>query len=92
VKFSTIPAESRGAAAPEARYGSLQCYAMRIEMPSATWANAAPRPEDDAHTLTVAGQSPSQWAPLELLPGTDGTLGARTEVADSDPVVLTITY
>ena len=65
---------------------------MRIELPSATWANAAPRPEDDAHTLTVAGQSPSEWAPLELLPTADATLAARTEVVASDPLVLTITF
>lgn len=61
-------------------------------MPTASWANAAPRAEDDAHTLTVAGQSPSEWAPLELLAAADGSLAARTEVADFDPVVLTITY
>ena len=65
---------------------------MRIELPNASWAQAAPRVEDDAHTLTVAGQSPSEWAPLELLPAEDRTLAVHTEVTSSDPLVLTITY
>ena len=65
---------------------------MRIELPNASWANAAPRAEEDAHTLTVAGHSPSEWAPLDLLPAADRPRAMRTEVSGDDPLVLTITY
>ena len=65
---------------------------MRIELPSASWADAVPRPEDDAHTLTVAGQTSSDWAPLQLLPLADSAAGVRTEVGRPAPVVLTITF
>jgi hypothetical protein len=65
---------------------------MRIELPSASWSDTAPRAEDDAHTLTVALQSASDWAPLELLPAVDAALAMRTEVARSEPLQLTLTF
>jgi hypothetical protein len=92
VKYSTIPAESAPDMRLAGRNAWLQCYAMRIELPNASWASAAPRAEEDAHTLTVAGQSPSEWAPLDLLPPADRPLCVRTEVTSDDPLVLTITY
>lgn len=65
---------------------------MRIELPSNSWADTVHRPEDDAHTLTVAGQSASDWAPLQLLPDDAQTaLSARTHVERIEPLVLTIT-
>ena len=42
----------------DARHGRgcnrwLQCRPMRIELPPASWADAAHRADDDAHTLTL---------------------------------------
>jgi hypothetical protein len=65
---------------------------MRIELPSPSWADTTLRAEDDAHTLTVAGQSSSDWAPLQLLPEAEGPLAVRAEVGVRDPVVLTLTF
>jgi hypothetical protein len=65
---------------------------MRIELPSASWAETALRAEDDAHTLTVALQSPSDWAPLEWLPHAEASLAVHTEVAHTLPVQLTLTF
>ena len=64
---------------------------MRIELPSNSWADTVHRPEDDAHTMTVAGQSASDWAPLQLLPDAQSALSARTQVEGGEPLVLTIT-
>ena len=63
---------------------------MRIELPSASWADTVLRAEDDAHTLTVAGQSASDWAPLELLPEPDGAV--HTAVTRAEAVALTLTF
>lgn len=69
----------------------LQWQSMRIELPSTPWA-AVHRPEDDAHTLTVAAQTASDWAPLQLLPEAQCADPCdRTEVRGAEPVVLTIT-
>ena len=64
---------------------------MRIELPSNSWADTVHRPDDDAHTLTVAAQSASDWAPLQLLPDAQTSLSTRTEVQRAQPLVLTIT-
>ena len=64
---------------------------MRIELPSASWTDTVLRPEDDAHTLTVALQSASDWAPLELLAQADRELAVRTEVVRAEPIQLTLT-
>ncbi len=63
---------------------------MRIELPSASWADTVQRAEEDAHTLTVATQPASEWPggswraePQQVL---------RTEVSDDQPVFLTITF
>lgn len=64
---------------------------MRIELPSNSWADTVHRPDDDAHTLTVAAQSASDWAPLQLLPDPQTSLSTRTEVRRAEPLVLTIT-
>jgi hypothetical protein len=62
---------------------------MRIELPANTWADAAHRADDDAHTLTVAAVPPPHW------PGDSWTsapaLTLRTQVAGAEPVTLTLT-
>jgi len=64
---------------------------MRIELPSVSWDATVQRAEDDAHTLTVAGQQAEDW-----LPGSgaeaDPTATVRAEVARSEPAPLTITF
>jgi hypothetical protein len=62
---------------------------MRIELPSATWADAANRVEDDAHTLTLAPAPLPGWVDGTPLPEPGLTLHVR--VPDTDPVVLSIT-
>ncbi len=37
---------------------------MRIELPIPSWADTVQRAEEDAHTLTIAVQSTSEWMPL----------------------------
>ena len=64
---------------------------MRIELPSDSWADTVHRADDDAHTLTVASQSASDWAPLDLLPQADTSLGVRVEIAATPILVLTLT-
>jgi len=64
---------------------------MRIELPSTSWADTVHRADDDAHTLTVAAQTASNWAPLQLLPDPPSAPASRTEVQRSQPKVLTIT-
>ena len=63
---------------------------MRIELPSASWADTVQRAEEDAHTLTVAAQPAPDW----LGGGWRAEAGQalRTEVSDAHPVVLTITF
>jgi hypothetical protein len=63
---------------------------MRIEMPTASWADTVQHAEDDAHTLTLAAQQGSDWLPGAL--AADVTLTVRTEVAADEPVLLTITF
>ena len=91
VKFSTFPPGMHVLPAHGACNGWLQCLDMRIELPSASWADTVHRADDDAHTLTVASQSASDWAPLDLLPQAATALGVRVEVAATLPVVLTLT-
>lgn len=63
---------------------------MRIELPSASWADTVQRAEEDAHTLTVAAQPATEWLggswraePLQSL---------STSVGDAEPVFLTLTF
>ena len=64
---------------------------MRIELPSASWADTVLRAEDDAHTLTVAAQSPlADWS--AGIPFGEQALSVRTEVAAGEPVELTLTF
>ena len=61
-------------------------------MPSAPWARVH-RAEEDAHTMTLAGQSASDWAPLvfpEL--AADSSPAIRAGVEITDPMVLTLTF
>jgi hypothetical protein len=63
---------------------------MRIELPSASWADTVHRAEDDAHTMTVAAAQPA----LDWFAGAwsaDGGLTQRTEVPSGAPIVLTLT-
>jgi hypothetical protein len=67
----------------------LQSVVMRIELPPVTWADAAHRPEDDAHTLTMASQPTTEWA---LLLGEAETLPLRTEVSTVRLPIVTLTF
>lgn len=90
VNFSTFPAESGDAREPGACNRWLQCRPMRIELPPASWADAAHRADDDAHTLTLVAQvTHSEW---DLLPAAaDPGLTLRTTVAAAAVVTLTLT-
>ncbi|HEX2547965.1 MAG TPA: hypothetical protein VHL79_23980 [Ramlibacter sp.] len=61
---------------------------MRIELPSASWADTLLRAEDDAHTLTVAAQPASDWFGGWMA---DAPLTVRTEVERGDPQEITLT-
>lgn len=91
MKYSTIPAELHRTTPFRACNGWLQWHSMRIELPSTSWADTAHRADDDAHTLTVAAQTASNWAPLQLLPDPPSAPSSRTEVQRAQPLVLTIT-
>ena len=66
---------------------------MRIELPSTTWADAAHRADDDAHTLTVAPLHAPVPAPQ--WPGdvwtSDPAFTLRTQVSEDPAVTLTLT-
>jgi hypothetical protein len=63
---------------------------MRIELPPATWADAAHRAEDDAHTMTLASQPTTEWA---LLLGEDfPALPLRVEVSPEELPTVTLTF
>jgi hypothetical protein len=63
---------------------------MRIELPSASWADTLLRAEDDAHTMTIAAHQPTaDWLGGSWLAET--ALVLRTEVAADEPQVLTLT-
>ena len=62
---------------------------MRIELPTATWADTANRVEDDAHTLTLAPTPLPGWVEGPLVPDSGPTL--HVKVPDTEPVVLSIT-
>jgi hypothetical protein len=64
---------------------------MRIELPSASWADTVQRAEDDAHTLTVAAQPATEWlgGSWRAEPQQEAL---RTEVSDAPPVFVTITF
>jgi hypothetical protein len=65
---------------------------MRIELPSASWATVH-RAEDDAHTMTLAAQSASDWAPLQFLDEAESASAAvRAAVEAGKPLVLTLTF
>jgi hypothetical protein len=63
---------------------------MRIELPSLTWADAAQRVDDDAHTLTLAPATAPGWVPGGLL--ADPVTALRTEVPGSAPQAVTLTF
>lgn len=63
---------------------------MRIELPSASWADTVQRAEEDAHTLTVAGQTATDWPNAHWRAEEGAAL--RTEVSDAEPVAVTITF
>jgi hypothetical protein len=62
---------------------------MRIELPSASWADTVHRAEDDAHTMTVAAQPALDWFAGAW--SADSGLTQRVEVAAVEPQVLTLT-
>lgn len=63
---------------------------MRIELPSASWADTVQRAEEDAHTLTVATQPAPEWAGAHWRAEPGAAL--HIEVSDAQPVVVTITF
>ena len=89
MKYSTVPAEFLLARRVKASNWSLQCGFMRIELPSASWADTLLRAEDDAHTLTVAAQPTPDW-----FGGWMAEVGAtlRTEVTAAEPPTATLTF
>ena len=90
VNYSTFPAQLRLQSCFRACNRWLQCGAMRIELPSASWADTVHRAEDDAHTMTVAAAQPA----LDWFAGAwsaDCGLTQRIEVSPGEPVVLTLT-
>jgi hypothetical protein len=62
---------------------------MRIELPSTTWADAAHRADDDAHTLTMAPLHATHW-PVEAWTS-DPAATLHTEVSTEPSVTLTLT-
>jgi hypothetical protein len=63
---------------------------MRIELPTASWADTVQRADEDAHTLTLSALPPPAFAQGAI--GADPALTVRTEVSASEPVVVTITF
>jgi hypothetical protein len=63
---------------------------MRIELPTATWADTAHRVDDDAHTLTLAPQATPGWVHGAVLPDAEPTV--HVSVPDTGPIVLSITF
>jgi hypothetical protein len=90
VNFSMFPAEllDRPCFGPCNRW--LQCGSMQIELPAASWAETAHRADDDAHTLTVASHATPDWVHWQL--PADPAQSARTQVAATEPVTVTITF
>ena len=60
---------------------------MRIELPLPSWADTMPRPDDDAHTLTVA-PAPVEWAPWQW--GSEPAATLRLQVEAAPAVTLTL--
>jgi hypothetical protein len=63
---------------------------MRIELPLPSWAESAPRAEDDAHTLTVASAPATEWVAWQW--ATEPTRPLRTQVGAAFPVTITLTF
>ncbi len=63
---------------------------MRIELPHPTWADAAQRAHDDAHTLTL----PEGGGPLVAEPWCEGDelRRLRVEVANVRQPAITLTF
>jgi hypothetical protein len=90
VNYSRFPAQLRLRSCLEPCNRWLQCGHMRIELPSASWADTVHRAEDDAHTLTMAAAQPA----LDWFAGAWSAncgLSQRVEVAAGEPLVLTLT-
>jgi hypothetical protein len=63
---------------------------MRIELPTASWADTLHRADDDAHTMTVAAPTAMDWA--DALFAMDPTQALRTEIERVEALPLTITF
>lgn len=88
VKYSTFLPGVGDARRGGARNRWLQCRPMRIELPPASWADAAHRADDDAHTLTLVAQAAEDW----ILAPADPAVTLRTGTSDAPvPVTLTLT-
>lgn len=62
---------------------------MRIELPSASWAETLLRGEDDAHTLTVDMLAGDPFVVARL---GEAAATLHVEVPQSEPVTVTITF
>jgi hypothetical protein len=90
VNYSTITAGRRRWAARKPCNAWLQCMFMRIELPSPSWADAAQRADDDAHTLTLAPATNPGWVTGAVL--ADAALTLRTEVTRVELEAVTLTF
>lgn len=63
---------------------------MRIELPTASWADTVQRADEDAHTLTMSALPAPAF--VQGAVGADPALTVRTEVSGSEPVVVTLTF
>ena len=63
---------------------------MRIELPLPSWADTAPRGDDDAQTLTVAQTPMMEWTPWQW--GSDPSPTLRTRVEAAAPAAITLTF
>jgi hypothetical protein len=89
VHYSTFAAQLNLRSCLDSCNRWLQCGHMRIELPTASWADTVHRADEDAHTLTVAAQPA-----LDLFAGAwsaDCGLVQRAAVSTAEPVTLTLT-
>lgn len=63
---------------------------MRIELPSASWAETLQRAEDDAHTLTIEGVLAA--GPFAAMRLGEAAATLRIEVPEGDAAPMTITF
>ena len=63
---------------------------MRIELPLPSWADTAPRGDDDAHTLTVAPSPATEWVRWQWMEEPAATQRVQVEAAAMVMMTLTL--